>query len=161
MSTPAIASDISTLLKHKTVDVKAWFESGTRQITGLMVRKRPMTAESFEFISATKDKEPDRARFNFIIQYGEKRFNAVFEMAFYSMRWASADTINFPGLLFNVIGESGEPVQIEYFTLKYTPTLDQMEPEVWCKAWLQKVLKSPNIKAIFAHTAPLNSEEDE
>ena len=161
MSTPANASDISTLLKHKAVDVKKWFESGPQEMPDLIVRKCPASAVSTEFIPATKERDPDCARFDLTIQYGERFWSVTLEMAFHSMRWVSGDTINFPGLMFSVIDSEGKRVKIDYYTLKYTPGLDALEPEIWCKGWLQKILKNPTVKIIFAHKTALAVEEDE
>ena len=161
MSTPANASDINTLLKHKAVDIKKWFKSGTQEMPGLFVRKCPASAKTTEFISATKEREPDRARFELTMQYGEHFWAVTLEMAIHSVRWVSGENINFPGLMFNVINSEGKPVPIDYYTLKYTPALDALQPEVWCQGWLQKILKNPNIKVIFAHKTALVVEEDE
>lgn len=161
MSTPANASDISTLLKHKAVDVKAWFESGPNEFEDLIVRKCPATAETAEFIVAEKEREPDRARFDLTVQYGEKRWIVRLEMAFYSLRWVSEDSINMPGLMFSALGSDNLPTRIAYYNLKYTPSLDALDPETWCKGWLQKILKHPEIKHLFAHKVEVPAEEYE
>ncbi|AMO58369.1 hypothetical protein GZ77_21855 [Endozoicomonas montiporae] len=161
MSTPANASDISTLLKHKAVDVKAWFESGTAEMDDLIVRKRPVHAEITEFIAAEKEREPDRVRFDLTVQYGEKRWIVRLEMAFYSLRWVSEDSIKMPGLMFNALAQDGMPTRIAYYNLKYTQSLDAMDPQTWCKGWIQKILKHPDIKHLFAHKVEVPAEEYE
>lgn len=161
MSTPANASDISTLLKHKAIDVKKWIGPGSQEIPDLLVRKCPASAEINDFIPASKEREPDCVRFELTIQYGERFWVVTMEMAFHSMRWVSGETINFPGLMFNVIDQDGNRVPVDYYTLKYTPALEALQPEVWCQAWLQKILKNPAIKIIFAHKTAIKVEEDE
>ena len=161
MSTTVNASDISTLLRHKAVDVKKWFESGPQKIPDLLVRKCPASAETIEFIPSSKEREPDCARFELTMQSGERFWIVTLEMAFHSMRWVSGETINFPGLMFNVIDQKGNRVPIDYYTLKYTPALKALQPEVWCQAWLQKILKKPVIKIIFAHKIAMEVEVEE
>ena len=161
MSTPANASDISTLLKHKAVDVKAWFDTHPGDIDNLVVRKNSASAQISAFIPSGQDREPDSARFELLVQYGEKRWAVKLEMAFYSTRWVSEGSINLPGLMFNALDSNDKPTKIAYFTLKYTPTLDAMDAETWCRAWVQKVLKHPEIKHLFAHKVPLEAVEEE
>ena len=161
MSTPANASDISTLIKHKAVDVKAWFESGTSDIDDLIVRKRPAHAEITEFIVAEKERDPDRVRFDLTVQYGEKRWVVRLEMAFHSLRWVSEDSIKIPGLMFSALAPDGMPTPIAYYNLKYTSVLDAMDPETWCKGWIQKILKHPDIKHLFAHKIEVPEKEYE
>lgn len=161
MSTPANASDISTLLKYKAVDVKQWIESGPQGMPDLQVRKCPASAETIEFIPSSKEREPDCARFELTVQYRERFWAVTLEMAFHSMRWVSGDSIKFPGLMFNVIDQEGKRIPIEYYTLKYTPALEALQPETWCQAWLQKILKNPAIRIIFAHKTAIRTEEDE
>ena len=142
--------DISTVLKTKASVVKAWHDSGPRLINDLTVRKFSARAETLGTVEAAKPSSPDKIRFRLLIEQNYKQWAIELEMAFHCSSWIANDgSINSPGLLFNVIDEDGAGRKINYYPLKYTSALEAMDAECWCQAWLQKLLKHPDIKVIF------------
>ena len=86
----------------------------------------------------------------------------------YDWKWLSTacagfqeDSINMPGLMFSALDSDNLPTRIAYYNLKYTPALDALDPDTWCKGWLQRILKHPEIKHLFAHKVEVPTEEYE
>ncbi|WP_422136781.1 hypothetical protein [Endozoicomonas sp. ALD040] len=161
MTVSAPPVNASNFLTQKAADMKSWFESGTQPIEGLNVRKMPARAEPLEYI-ASAGKTKNKARFKLIVSKNFKLWSMDLEMSFFCQPWLSNDGIaNPPGLLFSVIDDEGTIHPIEYLPTVFDYEEEDMNAPQWFSFWIQKILKRPSIKIVFAYKQLIFSELDD
>ncbi|WP_252177260.1 hypothetical protein [Endozoicomonas sp. 4G] len=157
-TSPVNASDF---LNHKAADIQSWFKSGTQPIEGLNVRKMPARVEPLEYIPS-REKAKNKARFKLIVSKNFKLWSINLEMSFFCQPWLSNDGIaNPPGLLFSVIDDEDTAHPIEYLPTVFEYEEEDMSAPQWFSFWIQKILKRPSIKIVFAYKQLISSELDD
>ncbi|KEQ14070.1 hypothetical protein [Endozoicomonas numazuensis] len=158
MTASASPVNASDFLNQKAADIKSWYESGTQPIEGLNVRKMPARVEPLDFIPK-QGKNKNKARFKLIVSKNFKLWSMDLEISFFCQPWLSNDGIaNPPGLLFSVIDDEEKVHAIEYLPIVFNYEEDAMDAQQWFSFWVQKFLKRPSIKIVFAYKQLLSSE---
>ena len=161
MTVSASPMNASDFLNQKVVDVKSWYDSGLQPIEGLNVRKMPARVEPIEFIKA-EGKSKNTACFRLIVSKNYKLWSIDLEMRFFCASWLSNDGIaNPPGLMFSVIDDENNHHPIEYLPTVYTSEEYSMNAPQWVSLWIQRLLKRPSVKIVFAYRQLIASEMDD
>ncbi|WP_257280911.1 hypothetical protein [Endozoicomonas sp. ISHI1] len=161
MTVSASPVNASDFLNQKATDIRCWYESGTQPIEGLNVRKMPARAEPLEYIPS-QGKAKNKARFKLIVSKSFKLWSIDLEMSFFCQPWLSNDGIaNPPGLLFSVIDDENRAHPIEYLPMVFDCDEEGMNAQQWFSFWIQKILKRPSIKIVFAYKQLISSELDD
>ncbi|WP_062265147.1 hypothetical protein [Endozoicomonas arenosclerae] len=161
MTVSASPVNAGDFLNQKAVDIKSWYESDIQPIEGLNVRKMPARAEPLNFIPSS-GKAKNKARFELIVSKNFKLWSINLEMSFFCQPWLSNDGIaNPPGLLFSVIDDEEKAHPVEYLPVVFDHEEDEMNAPQWFSFWIQKMLKRPSIKIVFAYKQLISSELDD
>lgn len=149
-------------LKKKAIEIKTWFDSGPQTIEGLIVRKMPSRLESVTFTKA-KDKAKDTARFQLILHKKYQEWAIDLEMKFYYQPWLNNEGLTRPsGIMFCVVNsEEGKSLAIDYLPIDFSPEQDSLNAPQLSLFWVQKLLKRPSVKYIFAHKRLIATDLDE
>ena len=145
-------SSIDGLLHDQTVALQRWFARGGQRIEDLIVRKFPSWLEPEQFLNASTDEPFATARFRLMMCNKQSLWRVCVEMVFHDEpRDLEDGSIAEPGILFYVLDDEDQRVEVDYFAANLFPTDLSVTPEQWCLYWFRKLAKSHHINRIFAY----------
>ena len=148
------------VLKEYSKLVSQRISKSDQSLSEAMVRKFPSSLQPEGFYPAG-DKNPfDKARFHLVMSNQREEWQVTIDLIFHSRKRLLSDgSMVGEGVQFSVITEEGKSLLVDYFCIDSNEIPENWSAEEWCSHWLKKLVRSPNISAIFAHKAFLRELE--
>lgn len=153
---------IRTLLEERILQFQAWSDSSPRATGNLAIRKYPCRVELLDFRIAKNAQPRGQAKLKVVFSNQRQIWSTTMTMSLFTrtVRKVGYEDLK-PGIYFHAFAKQGKPELIKSFKIIMT-SAGAYEPadfNQWLYYWLQRVLKDPSIKILFAHKQLLSENE--
>ncbi len=153
---------IRTLLEERIRQFKAWADTSPGPTGRLTVRKFPCKVELLSF-TTTKEQQPKaQAKLRIILSNQRQLWAAEMTLSIFTrtIRKAGYEDLK-PGIYFHTLPPSGKPELIKSFKIIMNSkgAYEPADFNEWYQYWLQRILKDPCIKILFAHKKLVSENE--
>ncbi|WP_263080545.1 hypothetical protein [Endozoicomonas sp. Mp262] len=153
---------IRTLLEERILQFKAWSDTSPKATGNLTVRKFPCQVELLDFRTSKERQPSGQAKLRVILSNKRQLWSAEMTMSFFTrtVRKPGYEDLK-PGIYFHTFPPSGKPELIKSFKIiMNTPgAYEPADFNEWFHYWIQRVLKDPCIKSLFANKQLISENE--
>ena len=156
---------IRTLLEERIRQFKAWSDTKPKADGQLTVRKFPCKAELLEFRLSKEQQPAAQAKIKIIFSNQRQLWSARMQLSIFTrtVRKPGYEDLK-PGIYFHTYPEEGQkPELIKSYKIIMNSSGAYEPPDFneWYRYWLQRMLKDPAIKTLFAYKELVSDNEEE
>ncbi|MDP0562484.1 MAG: hypothetical protein QS721_09250 [Candidatus Endonucleobacter sp. (ex Gigantidas childressi)] len=146
---------VRTVLEERIKQFKAWSDSKPKAIEGLCIRKFPCKVELLSFVASNKRQPAAQAQLKVIFVNQRQLWSAEMTLSIFTrtVRKPGYEDLK-SGIYFHASTNAGEkPILLNSYKIimDLKGAYEPADFNQWYFYWLQRMLKSPEIKGLFAH----------
>ncbi|MDP0590217.1 MAG: hypothetical protein QS748_13925 [Candidatus Endonucleobacter bathymodioli] len=156
---------VRTVLEERIKQFKAWSERKPAAVEGLCIRKFPCKVELLSFVVSDGRQPAAQAKLKVIFVNQRQLWSADMTLSIFTrtVRKPGYEDLK-SGIYFHAPADSGEkPTLLNSYKIimDLKGAYEPADFNEWYFYWLQRMLKSPEIKGLFAHKQLFSDNEIE